>query len=229
MKGRNFSMRSYLKAKNSLNEANFLTVSGVSVIIKDPIEFELETEEFKETIQGLPRHFLSDIDYIIFGNFDFLSRKGYAASYKDGAIYVNNRQEDNASVYDDIVHEIGHSVEERYSKFIYSDMQLKKEFVKKRELLQKEFRLSGLGMPESKVEKSEYDEELDRYFSDIVGYPVMTSISQGIFYSPYGATCLREYFANGFEAYFYHRDYYLKKISPVLYDKLEKLEIGERK
>ena len=72
----------------------------------------------------------------------------------------------------------------------------------------------------------EYDEKLDRYFSDVIGYPVMTSIVQGIYYSPYGATSLNEYFANGFEAYFYHKDLYLKKVSPVLFDKLEKLEIG---
>ena len=35
---------------------------------------------------------------------------------------------------------------------------------------------------------------------------------------------LREYFANGFEAYFYHKDIYLKKVSPILYGKLEELE-----
>ena len=67
----------------------------------------------------------------------------------------------------------------------------------------------------------EYDDELDAYFSDVLGYPKMTVIAQGIFYSPYGATSLREYFANGFEAYFYHKDFYLKKVSPVLFDKLD--------
>ena len=58
----------------------------------------------------------------------------------------------------------------------------------------------------------EYNKELDHYFSDVIGYPKMTSYAQGIFYSP-TVTSLREYFANGFEAYFFHKDFYLKKVS----------------
>ena len=219
-------MKAYLKAKNNLNETNFLTVSGISVIIKDPIAFSLNIEDLKDVISGLPKHFLSEIDYIIFGKFEFLKKKGYAAAYNDGAIYVNNTQENNREIYDDIIHEIGHSVEEKYRDLVYADMTLEREFLKKRKLLQKEFKTYGINVSDSRMMNSEYDQELDRYFSDIIGYPKMTVISQGVFYSPYGATSLREYFANGFEAYFYHKDFYLKKVSPVLYDKLERLELG---
>ena len=219
-------MRNYLKAKNDLNETNFLTVSGMTVIIKDPVDFEFSTEELKEVINNMPFHFLRDLDYLIFGDFDFLKKNGYNAAYKDGAIYARNTQGNNANIYDDIVHEIGHSVEERYAEFIYSDLVLKKEFVTKRRMLQKEMQISGFGMPEDKVDKTNYDVGLDKYFSETIGYPTMTVISQGIFYSPYGATSLREYFANGFEAYFYHKDHYLHKVSPMLYSKLEKLETG---
>ena len=219
-------MRNYLKAKNNLNETNFLTVSGMTVIIKDPVDFEFSTEELKEVINNMPSHFLRDLDYLIFGDFDFLRKNGYNAAYKDGAIYARNTQGNNKNIYDDIVHEIGHSVEERYAEFIYSDLVLKKEFVTKRRMLQKEMQISGFGMPEDKVDKTDYDVGLDKYFSETIGYPTMTVISQGIFYSPYGATSLREYFANGFEAYFYHKDHYLHKISPMLYNKLEKLETG---
>lgn len=220
-------MRKYLKSKNRIEETNFLTVSGISVVIKDPVDFKLNTEDLKDTINGMPSHFLNDIDYIIFGKFDFLKKNGYNAAYNDGAIYVNSVQENNTNVYDDIVHEIGHSVEERNKDFIYSDMTIEKEFLKKRKMLQKEFQISGIDIPDSKMLNPDHDYELDRYFSDVIGYPKMTVISQGIFYSPYGATSLREYFANGFEAYFYNRDFYLKKVSPALYNKLERLEIGE--
>ena len=219
-------MKAYLKAKNNLNETNFLTVSGISVIIKDPIAFSLNIEDLKDVISGLPKHFLSEIDYIIFGKFEFLKKKGYAAAYNDGAIYVNNTQENNREIYDDIIHEIGHSVEEKYRDLVYADMTLEREFLKKRKLLQKEFKTYGINVSDSRMMNPEYDQELDRYFSDIIGYPKMTVISQGVFYSPYGATSLREYFANGFEAYFYHKDFYLKKVSPVLHDKLERLELG---
>ena len=111
-------MKAYLKAKNNLNETNFLTVSGISVIIKDPIAFSLNIEDLKDVISGLPKHFLSEIDYIIFGKFEFLKKKGYAAAYNDGAIYVNNTQENNREIYDDIIHEIGHSVEEKYRDLV---------------------------------------------------------------------------------------------------------------
>lgn len=219
-------MRGYLKSKAKLNETNFLTVSGINVVIKDPIDFDMSTGDLKETLENLPSHFLSDIDYIIFGEFDFLKKKGYNAAYMDGAIYASNSQEDNLSVLDDIVHEIGHSVEERYKNFVYSDMEIEREFLKKRSQLQKEFETSGISLPKEKMQNAEYDTELDMYFSQVIGYPTMTTLSQGIFYSPYGATSLREYFANGFEAYFFHRDLYLKKVSPILFNKLEKLETG---
>ena len=220
-------MKAYLKSRNKIDETNFLTVSGISVIIKDPVSFSLNVEDLKDTVSSLPNHFLTDIDYIIFGKFEFLKKKSYAAAYNDGAIYVNNTQENNREVYDDIIHEIGHSVEQKYGNFVYSDMTLEREFLRKRKLFQKELEMYGINIPDSKIINAEYDQELDLYFSDVIGYPKMTTMTQGIFYSPYGATSLREYFANGFEAYFYHKDFYLKKVSPVLYDKLEKLEIGD--
>ena len=224
-KGKDFLMKSYLRAKNSINETNFLTVSGVSVIIKDPIDFEMHLEDLKNTIETLPKHFLTNVDYVIFGNFDFLRKNNYNAAYNDGAIYALNTQENNRDVLDDIVHEVGHAVEDQFRSFIYSDMQLEKEFLLKRRILKTEMKKNGIDVPYD-MHNPEYDEKLDRYFSDVIGYPVMTSIVQGIYYSPYGATSLNEYFANGFEAYFYHKDLYLKKVSPVLFDKLEKLEIG---
>ena len=46
----------------------------------------------------------------------------------------------------------------------------------------------------------------------------------GLFNSPYGATSLKEYFANGFEAYYIGDRIYLSKISPYLYNKIENLD-----
>ena len=220
-------MREYLKKNKSLNETNFLTVSGISVIIKDPIDFSMSTDDIKQTLDGLPNHFLTDVDYIIFGDFDFLKKNGYNASYMDGAIYASNIQQDNVNVLDDIVHEVGHAVEDKYNNFIYSDGEIEREFVSKRMLLCKEMERHGINLSRSVMSNPEYNKELDHYFSDVIGYPKMTSYAQGIFYSPYGATSLREYFANGFEAYFFHKDFYLKKVSPILFDRLEKLETGE--
>ena len=47
-------------------------------------------------------------------------------------------------------------------------------------------------------------------------------LGASIFYSPYAATSLREYFANGFEALYYYGDYnFISKSCPELYSKLQ--------
>ena len=145
----------------------------------------------------------------------------------DGVIYVLNHQGDNHDILDDIVHEVGHAVEEQHYDFIYGDELIKQEFLKKRNYLNAEFQKESIIIPDEVMQNSEYNESLDKFFSEEIGYANMMSMSNGIFYSPYGATSLREYFANGFEAFYYHKDLYLKKVSPVLFSKLEDLETGE--
>jgi hypothetical protein len=217
-------MRNYIKSKRSLDKGSFLTHSAVNIVVKDDLLFELEVSDLEDVIDMFPKAVTKNIDYIIFGNFDFLRKKNYNASYKDGAIYVLNDQEGNADILDDIVHEIGHSVEDNHQDLVYGDGALEMEFLKKREILRKEFSKEGIEVPEDVMSNPEYDQNLDMFFSEKVGYPRMTTIVQGIFYSPYGATSLREYFANGFEAHYYHRDVYLQRVSPVLYSKISKLE-----
>ncbi len=220
-------MKNYIQNKNNLKKGNFISVSSINIVVKDEIEFDLKLPDLESTLRDLPSSFLKNVDYIMFGNFDFLRKKGYNASYMDGIIYVLNSQEKNYDVLDDIVHEIGHSVEEWQSEIIYGDGALEKEFLQKRKTLNAEFKKEGIEIPEKIMRETEYNQSLDLFFSDEIGYPRMSTISQGIFYSPYGATSLREYFANGFEAYYYHKDLYLKNVSPILFSKLEDLELGE--
>ena len=217
-------MRNYIKNKRSLDKGSFLTHAAISIVVKDELLFDLEVEDLETVIDLFPKSVTRNIDYIIFGNFDFLRKQNYNAAYKDGAIYVSNDQEGNMDVLDDIVHEIGHSVEDNYHEVIYGDGLLEREFLKKREFLRTELSKQGIEIPQDIMSNPEYQEGLDLFFSDKIGYPRMTSMVQGIFYSPYGATSLKEYFANGFEAHYYHRDIYLQKVSPVLYSKIQKLE-----
>ena len=217
-------MKNYIKNKKRLTKGNFLTLNSINVVVKDEIMFDFDMSELEDTIKLFPKSFFSNIDYIMFGNFDFLRKKNYNASYMDGIIYVLNTQENNTDVVDDIVHEIGHSVEEKYDELIYGDGTIESEFLNKRKLMQKEFNKEGYFVSDRDANNPDYNEEFDLFLSDEVGYPKMTTMIQGIYYSPYAATSLREYFANGFEAYFYHKDIYLKKVSPILYGKLEELE-----
>ena len=72
----------------------------------------------------------------------------------------------------------------------------------------------------------EYSAELDLYLYKEIGYENLASLTNGLFNSPYAATSIREYFANGFEEYFLGRREYLPKVSPQLFIKIEKI-IGE--
>ena len=213
-------MKNYIKN----NKGNFFTISGINIVIKDPLQFDLDLEDFAEVLTRFPKSFLRLIDYIIFGEFEFLIKQHFNAAFKDGAIYVSNIQGNNINIIDDIVHEVGHAVEENHWNEIYADLQVEREFLKKRMTLHVELEKNGFRYSSLAMSKTEYDKYLDDFFYQTVGYPLMTTISQGIFFSPYGATSLREYFANGFEAYYYHRDEYLSKVSPVLYQKIEELE-----
>ena len=218
------AMQNYIKSRRNLDKGSFLTHSAVNIVVKDHLAFDLEVEDLESVIDLFPQAITRNIDYIIFGNFDFLRKNNYNAAYKDGAIYVLNTQEDNSDILDDIVHEIGHSVEDNYGDVVYGDGLLEQEFLKKREILRRELSKEGIDVPEEVMSNPEYQQGLDIFFSEDIGYPRMTSIVQGIFYSPYGATSLQEYFANGFEAHYYHKDIYLQKVSPVLYSKIKKLE-----
>ena len=50
----------------------------------------------------------------------------------------------------------------------------------------------------------------------------------GLFVSPYAATSLQEYFANGVENYFLDDRDYLRKISPVLTEKIIRILENEQ-
>jgi multisubunit Na+/H+ antiporter MnhB subunit len=70
----------------------------------------------------------------------------------------------------------------------------------------------------------EYSEEFDEFLYMLVGYPVLTTLTNNLFVSPYGATSLREYFANAFEEYFGRSNFRtVKLISPAISDKIEML------
>ena len=135
--------------------------------------------------------------------------------------------QDNAKdMADDIVHEIAHSLEERFADTIYGDGRLQREFLGKRERLYQILKANGENCQEYKnyFHDLDYNAKFDDYLVNQVGYKKLASYIEGLFYSPYAATSVREYFARGFEAYFFVKDHkYLEKISPVLYNRMETL------
>ena len=70
----------------------------------------------------------------------------------------------------------------------------------------------------------EYEKSVDLFLYQVVGYPTLSMLTVNLFYSPYGTTSLREYFANCFEAFYWDKDTdRVKQISPKVFDKLVKL------
>jgi hypothetical protein len=57
-------------------------------------------------------------------------------------------------------------------------------------------------MPLVRYEMMEYNKIFDSFLADVVGYPTLLTLTMGLFCSPYGATSIQEYFANGFEKFF---------------------------
>lgn len=219
--------KEYIKKSSNSFKKSFKerSIGNVQVFIKDhlPASFDLDSV-FKELKQKVPFKFLEYIDYIFIGTFDELVSNNVQAKYLEGAIYVTNEQDTEQDMIDDLVHEVAHAVEEEEFLTIYSDGDLEAEFLGKRERLFHLLDTEGLNVDYTEYKNPEYSKNFDNHLYFEIGYPYLTNVSVNLFYSPYAITSLREYFANGFEAYFYHTDHQrLSTVSPILYRKLDEL------
>ena len=87
----------------------------------------------------------------------------------------------------------------------------------------------GYKIPLSVFMDPEYNQELDLFLYEKIGYDKLSTIAAGVFIDPYAITSLREYFATGFTEFYLHPDNhgFLKKVSPQLYKKLVWLQNPE--
>ncbi len=206
-------------------------ISGFKVIITHPLPSEINIQNvIMELKKSVPSVYYDNLDCIYIGEFSFLKDRQLTAMYKDQVFYVSNEQDSEEDLVDDLVHETAHLVEEDHTRFIYEDNRLLSEFLSKREQLynmldsdekfSREYTLNY-----TQFLNPDYDISFDNFIYNIIGYEQIVAYTMNIFYSPYAVTSLREYFANGFEAYYYHRDLKkLKNLSPVLYNKISNLE-----
>jgi len=212
-------------SENIHKEIKEKNIGKTKVFIKDPIPEHINLESvFGNLKKNIPPEYLNNIDYIIIGEFDILKKRNVNAAYAERIIYLSNVQDDEDDICDDIVHEIAHSVEESHGLQIYPDGQLESEFLSKRERLFHLLEAEGFDVNYQDFMETKYSQNFDNFLYHEVGYLLMANLGANLFYSPYGATSLREYFANGFEAYFHHKDKdKLASVSPILFDKLEDL------
>ena len=217
--------RNYLKQKKQLH----FTQGGIEVIIKDELIYGEKDSDFsvKDVVDfitsRIPKSLLTNIDVIYVGNFDFLNKRSVQAMYDNSSIFVTNHQDNFEDMCDDVIHEIAHSVEEVKDVYIYSDGLLESEFATKRRQLYSILKSEGFceDISLQTFLETEYTPSFDDFLYKEVGYSALSVLTASIFYSPYAATSLREYFANGFEAYYCHQDVdFLQKACPKLYAKI---------
>lgn len=215
------SLKTYIKNR----KVKHFSFYGVEIYVKDEITNGISIRNVLKGIsQRVPLELIKNIDSIYVGQFDFLKNREVQAMYENSSIFVTNEQDTALDMIDDIIHEIAHSTEEIFGSLIYSDRKIEKEFLKKREKLWSILDKKGYNVDLDDFLAPEFSYEFDSFLYQEVGYPMLATLTTNIFYSPYAATSIKEYYANGFEAFFLKDDISrLKKISPQLYRKLVKL------
>lgn len=213
------------KSKKSHKERVFL--DGIDVIIVHPLTKEINLDKVLYKLKTSIPHFLfQNVEAIYIGQFKELYERDLNAAYMDGALYITNKQVNEENMLEDMVHEIAHSVEELAKYSMYSDNKVNKEFLMKRLKLMSLLTQIGYEVEGQSFQKIEYDRNFDMFLYEVIGYEALNQIVPGLFCSPYGATSIREYFANGFEFFFLKDRQLVKDVSPQLYHKLADIEKG---
>ena len=142
----------------------------------------------------------------------------------DGAIYVTNDQSDNDDIYDDIVHEISHSIEKTHAGILFSDGSVEQEYLGKKNRLVSLLMADGHHLPPDILDTTEYNQGFDEFLHFELGWEKAGNYTRGLFIDSYAAVSLSEYFATAFEAYYVdQKGQELTKISPAMHEKIEML------
>ena len=197
------------------------------VFVKDALPKEVNmTEVIKDIEKKLPSFLAYDLDAIYVGQFPELNTREVESVFMNGAVFISNKQNSVEEMCSSIVHEVAHGVEERYGEDIYGDSEVVIEFRAKRKKLASLLEEQGIKSNPKLFINLEFSQEFDDFLYKKVGYDLVNRLASGLFISPYAATSIREYFANGFECFFCKEPEYLEKISPKLYSKILTLTIN---
>lgn len=215
----------YLIESNKRGKKEFFIHSNTLLLVQGNLPEEVNIENVKKKIEkAINRKLFKDLDWIYVGQFPELEAREVQSVYLNGAIYITNVNQTEQSLYEAIIHELGHSIESSFREFIYGDSEVQAEFISKRKKLKEILKSDGYTFEDPTVFlRQEYNPDFDNFLYKTVGYDKLNQLCVGLFVSPYAATSIREYFANGFEHFFLDHDNYLEKISPRLYRKIFKL------
>lgn len=210
------SLKSFIKNENPIGEYK---LGHINVFVRQQLQVNINN--IIQILKKLPLGILNTVKSIEIGDFDSLNNRQVQALYDNKTIYISSKLESEKEYLDNIIHEFAHACEQIYYNDLYADGHIELEFQYKRQKMQQILDSYGIcDIPEEKFKNVEYDHEFDTFLYKDIGYSKLDYMLRGIFLSPYAATSLREYFANGFEKYFLENSQRVREISPVLYDKI---------
>ena len=204
------------RSKNQRREFTIFNRIPVHMLQSTVISFTEVADKIEEKV---PQHMFDEIDEIFVGSFDENDSRALEAHYESGAIYITNDMVTVEDYLESIIHETAHSIEQARGFEIYGDQKVQEEFLGKRMTLKRTLDTNGYNTG-TDFGDIEYSEDFDLYLYKEVGYDEIGNLTSGLFYSPYAATSVNEYFANGIENFFLGNREHLKKISPQLTKKI---------
>lgn len=185
---------------------------------------EIDLYHVLDKVNGsIPRQFILDIDGVYVVKTKEMERRKINAIFADGMIYVSPEQSSNQDLLDDIVHEIAHSIESTHKADIYYDNAIEDEFITKRTMLARLLTNLGYEIPVEFTNNIDYNEELDYFLHEEVGYNILEKVVNGIFINAYSVTSVQEYWAVAFEKYFLGDYREVKRTCPRTFEKIESL------
>ena len=226
------TMIDYLKKsyiKNYENPVGDFTLLGLRIYVKEPLSTRVNLREcLIEVFGNMPKYLYSNVHTVMIGQFAFLRQRNIDATYQNGIIYITNKHDDNYDFISDVIHEIAHAFEESHSQELYSDNEIKIEFLEKRKELFNILKAHDLlgSFEKEDFLNTNYNLKFDHFLYQAIGYEKLSNLTRNIFISPYAATSLREYYANAFENFFINDIFLVQKYAQSVYKKLLKyLEI----
>jgi len=223
MSSESYIRESSKKAKKALKE--YTLFDEIMVVIKDAVGEDINLDFiFKTVNKRIPQHLAREIDIVYIGQFPQLKARNVESAYLNGAIFLSNLIVDDDTFIKSIIHELAHNVEKIYGREVYGDQRIIDEFIEKRKRLRDTLENKDLFCDPRLYIQFDYNKIFDDFLYKTVGYDRLAILTTNLFVSPYAATSLREYFANGFEHYFVDENpKFLKSLSPQLYLKINSL------
>ena len=220
-------LANYVKTRNA--HLSTQKYGKLTVVFKDNFVNDIDHEKvFLRVNNLLPEHFLELIDIIYVGDFNFMREREINASFKDGAIYLSNiEQDDESDLIDDIIHEFAHAVERKYGYQIYLDGKIEDNFLAKRRKLRSLLKYDNYDVSKVDFTDLEFSPEMDNLIKNKIGYRKLEPYIKNLFLGGYSVTSVNEYFARGFEEFYLGNVVYLKTVCPYIYNKLFFLNQGE--